>query len=403
VRWGSGAVFTAICILLLISVFIKYPDTVEASVTLSTKYPPVSIKAMSGGNISRLLVQDNQEVTAHQLLAVIGNTANYEDWAYLNKHFSVFMPKLLQSDTVEKLALQRILSLGDMQGAYTQFFAAHQAYWIFMETNFHEERIAQLKHKIVAQLQLSDGISEQQAILLTDAQLTQRQLEADQKLYQKSAITGRELEASEKAHLQMQMRIASFKSDRINANIRVQELEGQILELKQQFREEKTKLMQQLQQASLSLDASMVSWKNRYLLVSPINGRVSFFKFWSDQQFVNMNDELMVILPKDNDIFGYAAVGQTGFGKVAIGQEVRISLNGFPYEEFGMIKGEVSGISGIARENNYMVRISLPNGLHTTYGKSLAFSQEMQGNAQIITEDLRLIERFFYQFKKLTF
>jgi hypothetical protein len=41
------------------------------------------------------------------------------------------------------------------------------------------------------------------------------------------------------------------------------------------------------------------------------------------------------------------------------------------------------------------VQVSLPDGLVTTYHKSLAFQQEMHGSAGIITQNLRLAERIF--------
>lgn len=39
--------------------------------------------------------------------------------------------------------------------------------------------------------------------------------------------------------------------------------------------------------------------------------------------------------------------------------------------------------------------------LPITYNKQIDFRQEMTGQTEIITEDLRLIERFFYQFRKV--
>ncbi|CEN44722.1 hypothetical protein CCAND38_330005 [Capnocytophaga canis] len=45
--------------------------------------------------------------------------------------------------------------------------------------------------------------------------------------------------------------------------------------------------------------------------------------------------------------------------------------------------------------------ITLPKGLKTSYGKDIIFNKEMTGRADIITEDMRLIERFFYQIRKL--
>jgi hypothetical protein len=49
----------------------------------------------------------------------------------------------------------------------------------------------------------------------------------------------------------------------------------------------------------------------------------------------------------------------------------------------------------------YTIQIALPQGLVTSYRKTLPFRQEMQGTAEIITKDLRLIERIFNQFRAL--
>jgi mRNA-degrading endonuclease HigB of HigAB toxin-antitoxin module len=45
--------------------------------------------------------------------------------------------------------------------------------------------------------------------------------------------------------------------------------------------------------------------------------------------------------------------------------------------------------------------IELPNGLKTSYKKQINFQQEMTGTADVITEDLRLIERLLYQFRDI--
>ena len=42
----------------------------------------------------------------------------------------------------------------------------------------------------------------------------------------------------------------------------------------------------------------------------------------------------------------------------------------------------------------YMLEVEFPENLVTTYGKELTFSQEMTGTAEIITEDLRLLDKF---------
>lgn len=48
-----------------------------------------------------------------------------------------------------------------------------------------------------------------------------------------------------------------------------------------------------------------------------------------------------------------------------------------------------------------MVDIALPNGLMTTYRKQLPFVPEMEGTADIITDELSLLERMFLPMKKI--
>ena len=46
-----------------------------------------------------------------------------------------------------------------------------------------------------------------------------------------------------------------------------------------------------------------------------------------------------------------------------------------------------------------MLEVEFPENLKTNYGKELTFSQEMTGSAEVITEDLRLLDRFLNPIK----
>ena len=68
----------------------------------------------------------------------------------------------------------------------------------------------------------------------------------------------------------------------------------------------------------------------------------------------------------------------------------------------GELNGKVQSISQFPDEQgNYLIDVELPQDLKTTYGKVISFRQEMKGSANIVTEDLRLIERFFYQLRNI--
>jgi hypothetical protein len=77
-------------------------------------------------------------------------------------------------------------------------------------------------------------------------------------------------------------------------------------------------------------------------------------------------------------------------------------LDNYRFQEYGILEGKVQNISLVPDEKgNYYVDIILPKGLKTSYNKQLPFDKELKGKAEIVTEDLRLIERFFYQIRKL--
>ena len=89
-------------------------------------------------------------------------------------------------------------------------------------------------------------------------------------------------------------------------------------------------------------------------------------------------------------------------GKIKIGQRVHIRLENYSYIEYGMLVGTVSNISLIPDADNfYFIDVALNNELVTTYNKRLDFKHELFGQAEIVTQDLRLIERFLNQLKNL--
>ena len=136
---------------------------------------------------------------------------------------------------------------------------------------------------------------------------------------------------------------------------------------------------------------------------SNIKGTVSFMKIWNKNQTINNGDFIFTIIPKNHA--NYVCKVQApvlNSGKVKVGQSVNIKLSSYPDNEYGVLKGKVKSISLIPNnEGLYLLDVLLAEKLITTYNKELEFKQEMEGIAEIITEDLRLIERVFYQFKEI--
>ena len=124
---------------------------------------------------------------------------------------------------------------------------------------------------------------------------------------------------------------------------------------------------------------------------------------WSPNQQVAADETVMVIAPdKEAPPVGKALLPLQGSGKVKVGQSVNVRLNNYPDQEFGYVRGRVSSVSPVpTAEGMYVVEVSLLQGLHTNYGKTLPITREMKGTADIITADMRLIERLFMPLRKV--
>ncbi len=88
-KWGITVIFVVIFLLFLATWYIKYPDIIQSQVIITTTIPPQKEYARMSGEISNLLVKDNDIVHSGQALAIAENTANYED--VLRESLSLFL------------------------------------------------------------------------------------------------------------------------------------------------------------------------------------------------------------------------------------------------------------------------------------------------------------------------
>jgi hypothetical protein len=151
-----------------------------------------------------------------------------------------------------------------------------------------------------------------------------------------------------------------------------------------------------LRESLSALRGSLDRWKQNYLLIAPVDGRVSMnAAYFSVQQFVKRGEPVLSIVPpvQTGNIIGRLSLPVAGSGKVKSGQRVVVKLDGYPFHEFGSLAGTVKSKSLIPQDETYNILVDLPGELKTNYGKRIPFEQQMQGQAEIVTEDKRFLER----------
>jgi len=401
IRWGITTIFFVIFALLVASWFVKYPDVVSARVMLTTEVPPVHLVAGASGRID-LVSEDKQNVSSGEILAIIENSADTQDVLQLISQIeelkSVIYKKPVNPASIQ---INSSLNLGGLQQPYLAFISQVEELERFKSISIYENQKASLLDRISYYQRLSKRIKRQLELITEEVAISKQIYEDDSVLYKQGAGIKTEKNRSKANYLLNERNKESLESTLVQNNIQIAQLKAQVSELDLQEKETNDKLFASLIESFETLESQVQAWKQSYLIQSPIDGKLSFSKFWSDNQYVSQQEVVMTVIPQSDGLVGQVTMPIQGSGKVEVGQKVNIKLDNYPYNEYGMVLGQVESISLVPRDNSYQLRISLPNDLKSTYNKDLAFKQEMQGSAEIITENKRLIERVFNQLRNI--
>ncbi len=380
--------------------FIKYPEFIPAPIIVTSQNPPEKLQARINSKIEKIFIKDHQKVKKNDILIILQSTAKYQDVLKLRKLMDSIAPDQLFSFPINETSGFR---LGELQGDYNQFAKAFQ----------DEKLFTKLQPYVPENLAANQSLSEYRSRIVTLQQqknlenakyeLTKKNYQRSQSLYDQGVIAAMELENEKIKFLQEEQ-------DLKNINISISQLQEGISNLNKtksgaSINSEKDKINYSAQTLQLfeQLRKSLKQWEQNYLINSSTEGIVSFQLFFSENQFVKSGDVIVTILPNDKEaLVGRMQVPSVNSGKVRQGEKVLIKLDNYRFQEYGIVEGKVQNISLSPDENgNYYVDVILPKGLKTSYNKKLPFDKELRGNAEIVTEDLRLIERFLYQIRKL--
>ena len=345
-------------------------------------------------------MKDTQHVIENETLAVIENTANYSDVFFLKSIVDTI--KVQKKSFIFPIDKLPILFLGDIETNFALFENNYIQYILNKELNpFSNEAIANKITNSELNRRLNN-LQSQKLLNKRELEFKLKDLKRSKSLFDKGVISEKEYETKQLEYLQGERNYKNMVSSisQLRESISNSKKTSKGTEISR-IREEMT-LLKNVIQSFNQLKKSIKDWEMRYVLSSRMNGKVSLLNYWSENQTVNQGDLVFTIIPSNNSIFiAKLKTPAQNLGKVKIGQIVNIKLQNYPDYEFGVLKGTVNTISEISNKDGfYMIDVSLPKKLITSYNKKIDFKQEMRGTAEIITEDLRLIERFFYQLTK---
>lgn len=398
-RWGTTVMFSIFILFILFAWLIRYPDTIPAPVEITTENPPVTLVSKITGRIKHLNISDKGKVSKGQVLAVMQTAATINEIEKLRK----FTDTVTRVNALSIESVSEMAELGEVQIYYGTFRKALLEYQNFIKNDLYGNKISSSREKLSQIAIYLKGLRQSEKLysenLVLDSIRHQRSLslfKAD------TVIPAGELDKSEQAFLKQKIDFNSIRNE-ISAKIIDQTNEEELLkEYSLKKTEEMEKLYSSLNESFGNLKAQVKIWENDYLLISPIGGIVTFTKFWSENQSVNKDEPVLAIVPDNpGKYIGRIYLKMQRSGKVKPGQDVNIKLSSYPYLEYGMLKGKIKTKSLVPAGDTYVIEIELPSGLTTLYNRKLEFNQNMQGTAEIITENIRLLQKIVNPFRYL--
>ncbi len=400
VRWGTTVIVLCIAMLGVMSYVVKYPDIIPASVVITTSQPPTSVVSRSDGNLSKLLVTEKETVSAGAILGIMQSTAQYDDVKKIDA-----LVNTLQNKEISQLGnvkLEKTLILGELQADYYAMVQAFDIYNFTISSGYANVNKGQVEAQIIKLRQdynlIAQKLNQVKIVKLKQAE----DFAAKQRtLFAQGAVSKDDIESANSRIFEVKSEASSLESALLNKELEIGNMKSRITEITQGNTSGNTDKIIRVKETIAALRSAVDRWKQAFLLTAPIAGKVTFFnKFWKEQQFIKAGEEVLVIVPEEKQenqrIIGNMTMPIAGSGKVKEGQRVVMQLANYPYQEFGTVSGTVESISLVSKDNAYSIQVAIPGDkITTSYHKEIPQAQQLLGQAEIITEDRRFIQRIF--------
>ena len=399
-RW---ALFIFLGILLLMfaaSWFITYPDVIEAKAKLTAKNAPKEIINRQEGHLVKLLVNNNEQLSKFQIIGWLESTGNHQEVIDLSKLIdsSITFLSSNRANKVSKILRKPYYNLGELQQGYQQFMIAFQQFNDYMVNGFYSKRKNLLENDVRSLDGANRTILSQKDLTQQDLKLAEETYNMNKTLSDEKVLSIEEFRVQKSKYVNKQMAIPQLDAALlVNENQKRDKLKD-IEQLDHDFAQEKIVFDQSLQLLKSQVD----EWMKKYIIQAPVSGKLSFVIPLQENQYLPAGKLIGYVNPDDSHIFVEANLSQNNFGKINTGLSVQLRFDAYPYQEMGFVEGNLNYISNVPSDSGFLATIELKNGLRTNTHRLVPYKNGLKAQAIIITKNMRLAERLYYNLIKNT-
>jgi HlyD family secretion protein len=403
------------------------------------------IQPSEGGKVSRVPVKEGQSVKAGDVLVELDTEVAQKEIERLKQSLSFYQSQVEQKKTLleqvekeaqtsaasasaEELAQRSAIALAREKAATTSQVieqqrteaAAYEARKKRLESlpSTAENLISQLREQEKAyekkiatleELQKQGAVSkervedERNKLRSVQQQITQTQL-------QQATSANEQLFEAEQAIQEVETSITKNLGELTTSNKEVEQLEAQLLQ--KQAEASKTQIAAQQKnkqlvievtqiQASIadtekSISTARAKLKNSYLK-APVDGVVLSLNLKNTGEVLQSGQTAAEIAPAGAPLVLSAVVPDSKAGRIKTDMEVQVKFDAYPYQDYGIVSGEVTDISKDSKSDEklgqvYSVEIELDKDYVTDDGQKIEFRAGQTATADIVIRRRRIID-----------
>lgn len=361
-------------------------------VTIETREAAAQINTTVAGFVASRPVREGQLVAAGQLIGVIGAPEEVAGIALL-RPYSAKVNAAAASRSVTALpASAPGRSTGVLGAEVVELEAAiFDLRRVLLEGE--SETLRNLRRELDDARSRRAELTERVVLAKKLVVLAEQDVAAKKALMAKGFGTLAVVTANERALIDARLKVIDADTAQQDGETAIVHIEQKIAEAARLDQQVVDTAWQKVTLKAQILAAAITAWDGEHSLKAPVAGFVRHFDSPREGQYIPAQANFATIDPVRPGYQVTADLPANQVSRIRVGQAVRISLDGYPERDFGVLSGIVTRISRVARSGQYRVEVQIPS-LRLSRGVQAVFVQGMPGRLVIYGSSKPEMRRF---------
>ena len=394
-RIGISFIFIFLIIVLVFAWIIDYSDTISARIVVNSSNPTVIVQAEHYGVINKVFKKNGSLVNKDDNIVTFMSGTNLDT---VNSLLDYLVSNTLLTTVLVPFQTN---ALGDLREDFQSLFGLIEKYQAASDKSMiklKNEKLTTTNDSLNKQL---IDLRKQKKLFLKKLKIQKNEFSRSIELSKKKLISNTKLDNTKSNYIdsqislnQLDLEISKIESTLLNNSTQIDLINLENKNTQQHLGKE-------IESRKNILIDKIYAWKRKNTIKTPISGQISFTNSIQPYQNITQNQEMFSITPFANNLIGKLKIPENGSGKIFKGQSVRIKLDSFPYNEFGVINGRIISKSKSVLDASIYIEVEILNydsikkNIITSYNQEVVYIPNMQGQAEIITNKKSVLARIF--------